>query len=85
MAFFSNIVFNKDTCRHEIEFINQQFDFLMGICYYEESKGYGLNVDVTEAKLICKKWSGGEFDMDYWMKIAVTEFPERDKIPLAKE
>ncbi len=75
MAFFSDIIFNKKTGRHEIEFINQQFDFLMGIRYYEESKSYKLSVDDAEAKLICKNWSGGDFDIDYWMKIAVADLP----------
>ncbi|MBN8576268.1 MAG: hypothetical protein KF775_05770 [Cyclobacteriaceae bacterium] len=86
MALFYDIVFNKDSRRHEIEFVNQQFDYLMGI-YYDVAAGtYRLSLPLEEARAISKSWGGRDFDLDYWLKLAQQELTEHDlKYPNGKE
>lgn len=70
MAFFYNIVYNAETKRHDLEFVNQQYDFLMYIYYNEETRSYQLNVPLEEAQKISQYWGGRDFDLEYWLKLA---------------
>ncbi len=62
MALFTDIILNKDTGRHELLFVNQQYDFLMWICYNEATQQYELGCPEAEAREIFKFWGGREFD-----------------------
>lgn len=79
MAFFSDIVFNKETGRHEMDFVNQQHDYLMSIRYVEASGTYQLNVNAAKANEISQYWGGSDFDMEYWLDLASIELPKHDK------
>jgi hypothetical protein len=79
MAFFSDIVFDKDTRRHRLEFVNQQFDYLMGIEFDDVLGQYKLTVPLEEARKISKSWAGRDFDLAYWLGVANKELPEQDK------
>ncbi len=84
MALMSDIVYNKETKRHMLEFINQQFDYLMSIQYDNQMGCYKFDVDEAEAKRIGKNWGGREFDIEYWLKLATKELTEADKKPPQK-
>jgi hypothetical protein len=84
MAFFSDIVFNPKTGRHELDFVNQQYDYLMGIIYDESTELYKLNTSEEEAQRIAKLWWGRDFDTAFWLKEAAATLPERDKNPPKK-
>lgn len=43
MAFMYDIVYDEHTKRHRLEFINQQFDYLMGMGYDDATGSYPLN------------------------------------------
>ena len=79
VAFFSDIVFYPKTGRHELHFVNQQYDYLMGIEYDEDTGQYKLNVSEEEAQRIAKEWWGREFDTAFWLNEAATTLPERDQ------
>jgi hypothetical protein len=78
MAFFYDIVFNKQTGRHELEFVNQQFDYLMGIRFYDETGEYRLSVSEEEANRISLFWGKRKFDTDYWITLAIEELTKLD-------
>lgn len=79
MAFFYDIVYDKHTRRHRLEFVNQQFDYLMGITFDETTASYKLSVSLEEAKQISKFWGNRDFDLDYWLDVAQRELTERDQ------
>lgn len=79
MAFLYDIVYDKYTRRHRLEFINQQFDYLMGIEYDDELGCYKLSVDETEANKISNFWAKRKFDTEYWLKLAADKLAEADK------
>jgi hypothetical protein len=79
MAFLYDVVYDKDTRRHRLEFINQQFDYLMGIEFDDELGRYKLSVDEAEADKISSLWAGRKFDTEYWMRLASTELDKADK------
>lgn len=79
MALFYDIVYDKETRRHRLEFVNQQFDYLMGISYNEATGSYKLDVSLEEAKRISKSWGNRDFDLDYWLDVAQRELTERDQ------
>lgn len=79
MAFLYDVVYDKYTRRHRLEFINQQFDYLMSIEFDDESGNYKLSVDEAEADKISRLWAKRKFDMDYWLKLAATELADADK------
>ena len=81
MAFLYDIVYDKYTKRHRLEFINQQFDYLMGIEYDDVLGCYKLSVDEAEANKICYLWTKSKFDTEYWMALAATKLAEADKKP----
>lgn len=83
MAFLYNIVYDRYTGRHCIEFVNQQFDYLMGIAFDDSAGDYTLNVSLEEAQKICREWGKRDFDLAYWLKIARQELPAYDnKFPI---
>jgi hypothetical protein len=81
MAFFCDTVYNKATKRHQLEFVNQQYDCLMSIQYDEETASYKLDVEESEAQRISQYWGGRDFGLTHWLAIAAKELPERDRNP----
>ncbi|HNT50967.1 MAG TPA: hypothetical protein PLM56_17045 [Cyclobacteriaceae bacterium] len=79
MAFIYDIVFNKMTNRHEMDFVNQQYDYLMSIRFVDTTHAYELNVSQEKANEISRYWSGRDFEMEYWLNLANEELPRRDK------
>jgi hypothetical protein len=79
MALMSDIVYNKETKRHELDFVNQQFDYLMSIKYDDQLGRYKFNCSEETVKRIGKDWGGREFDMEYWLNLAAKELSEADK------
>jgi hypothetical protein len=79
MALMYDVVYDKNRKRHMLEFINQQFDFLMSIEYDDELGRYKFVIDEAEAKRIGKNWGGREFDIEYWLNLATKELIEADK------
>lgn len=80
MAFMYDIVFDQTTGRHRLEFINQQFDYLMGIVFNEATGCYELSVSEEEAKRISRQWGRSSFDAREWIEHATQELTERDRI-----
>jgi hypothetical protein len=78
MAMFTDIQFDKATGRHEMHFVNQQYDFLMCICWDEAKKGYAFNVSDEEALKIAGSSWGGKFSVSEQLEKARKELPERD-------
>jgi hypothetical protein len=56
LAFLYDIVFDKIAGRHRLEFVNQQYDYLMGIVYNETTGRYELGVSEYEARRISREW-----------------------------
>jgi hypothetical protein len=83
MAFFYNIVYDKATERHKLEFVNQQYDYLMSIHFDEATGSYKWDVSEEEAQRICKYWAGYDFDLAHWLALATKELLERDKKPFS--
>lgn len=78
MAFFHDILIREGTDRHELIFVNQQYDYLMGI-YFDDALGnYVLSCSPQEAQKISKAWGGGDFNLDEWMKFAEEKLTEAD-------
>jgi hypothetical protein len=78
MAFFHDIVVREGTQRHELIFVNQQYDYLMGIYFDEVAGKYVLSCSPEVAQNISKEWGGGDFDVDDWMKFAEEKLTEAD-------
>jgi hypothetical protein len=78
MAFFYDIVLNKETNRHEMDFVNQQHDYLMGIRFVEATNQYELNVSLATANKISQSCAGRDFDLEEWIKLAKKELPKHD-------
>jgi len=79
MAFLYDVIHDKYTRRHRLEFINQQFEYLMGIGFDDGLGRYKLSVDEAEADKISNVWAGRKFDKEYWLKLAATELDKADK------
>lgn len=84
MALMYDIVYNKKTKRHDLEFINQQFDYLMSIQYDSQLGRYKFVGGDDEAKQIFEQWTKREFDREYWLNLATKELTEADKKPHQK-
>jgi hypothetical protein len=78
MALMSDIVYNRETKRHELDFVNQQFDYLMSIKYDDQLGGYKFNCSEETVKRIGKDWGGRDFDIEYWLKLAAKELSVAD-------
>jgi predicted RNA-binding protein with PUA domain len=84
MAMFTDMVFNDETGKHEMLFVNQQYDYLMVIYFDPATKAYKFNVSEEEAKRIAKSESGKEVDLTLWLGEIVKELQEADKNPPKK-
>lgn len=80
MAFMYDIVFDQTTGRHRLEFINQQFDYLMGIVFNEATGCYELSVSEEEAKKISRQWGRSSFNVQEWIEYATRELTESDRV-----
>jgi len=78
MPLFTDILFNEASGRHELHFVNQQYDFLMCICWNEEAKDYAFNVSEEEALRIALDWRK-DFSVRESLARARKELPERDR------
>lgn len=66
MPMFTDIVLNEKTGRHELHYVNQQYDFLMAIYYDEVAKVYTFTHSKEEANRIANQWTN-DFNYDYWL------------------
>jgi len=80
MAMFTDIQFDKASNRHELHFVNQQYDLLMCIFYDEQTKTYKLNVTDEEARQTSQYWWGHDFEVAYWIKEAEKRLKEADSV-----
>lgn len=85
MALFTDVVYNKYTGKHELQFVNQQYDFLMGIVWDSKTSQYVFNVSDEEAEQIFQSWGGRAFNKEEWMKMAVEEIPKKDAAKAAEK
>jgi hypothetical protein len=81
MAMFTDIQFDQASGRHELHFVNQQYDFLMCICWSESKKDYAFNVSDAEALEIAGSSWGGKFSVSELLQRARKELPEMDRKP----
>lgn len=82
MAFMTHIVFDEKTGRHELHFVNQQYDLLMYIAWSEERQDYVLDDGRTseaEAIEIARGSGRDNFELSTYLAEARVELPERDR------
>ena len=85
MAFFYDIIYDTNTRRHKLEFVNQQYDGLMGIRFDDKTGTYQLDVPLEFAQKVCKESDGGVFDLNEWLTLAKEKLTEADtKWPMGK-
>jgi hypothetical protein len=78
MAMMTDLVRNPATGRHELHFVNQQYDLLMYIKLDEATGKYVLSCSPEEAMEISKSWTQREFDLGYYMKETEQRCKEAD-------
>lgn len=81
MAFFSDTPVNPNTGRHELHFVNQQYDYLFGIRWDEARQDYAADVGAAEARAIAGQWGDASFDLDEQLARARRELPLKDRSP----
>jgi hypothetical protein len=79
MALFTDIQFDQASGRHELHYVNQQYDPLMCICWDESKKDYAFNVpDAVALEIAGSSW-GGKFSVSEQLQRARKELPEMDR------
>lgn len=81
MAMFTDPHFDQASSRHELHFVNQQFDFLMCICWNEAAQDYAFNVPEEDVLRIAKLWRDAPFNVKEYLDRARKELPEMDRKP----
>lgn len=62
MALFTDPQWNEATKRHEMHFVNQQYDLLMVLRWEAAVNDYAFDVPVDEANRIGRGWGRADFD-----------------------
>ncbi len=78
MAFMTDTLLNAKTGRHELHFVNQQYDYLMGIRWNAALNDYAFDVDFAEAREIARTWGRAKFEPEETLAVARKELRERD-------
>jgi hypothetical protein len=87
MAFMTDVVFDEKSGRHEMLFVNQQYDYLMYIAWDEERQDYlfnGGHLSDAEAIDIARRSGRDNFDPAAALAEARVELPRRDRERAAK-
>lgn len=79
MALFTDTVFNERTQRHELHFVNQQYDMIMAIYFDEKTNKYIFSTDHSNAiAIVADSWNR-KFDPEQYLREAEKELKEADK------
>ncbi|MBM4778837.1 MAG: hypothetical protein GQE15_14125 [Archangiaceae bacterium] len=62
MALFTDAQWNEATKRHELHFVNQQYDLLMVLRWDGAVNDYAFDVSLDEANRIGRSWGPADFD-----------------------
>lgn len=62
MALFTDPQWNEATTRHEMHFVNQQYDLLMVLRWDTTVNDYAFDVPLDEANRIGRAWGPTNFD-----------------------
>jgi DUF1680 family protein len=82
MAFMTAVVFDEKTGRHELHFVNQQYDFLMYIAWDESKRDYALEdgrLTEAQASEIARGSGCDHFDLATFLTEARSILPLRDR------